>query len=78
MTDLEAIHGHEGQTRIVWTDEAPEERQARVNRLWKRANACPPSEGTDCALAAISSLGPVPTEPERPVTDWTEAVLHKT
>ena len=24
MRDLETIHGHQGQTRIVWVDEAPE------------------------------------------------------
>lgn len=56
MADVEAIHGHNGQTKVVWFDPSAEDRRATVVRLLKRANACPPSEGTDCALAAIHAL----------------------
>jgi len=56
MVDVEAIHGHNGQTKIVWFDISPEDRRATVSRLLKRAYECPPSEGTDCALAAIYAL----------------------
>ena len=115
MADVEAIHGHNGQTKIVWVgqpaldpdlDEAWRKWQAwfadygnvaesnlqtnapilellellgthspphqqpllhrdassegkakdRIEVLRKRAEACPPSEGTNCALAACALL----------------------
>lgn len=59
MEDLDTIHGHDGKTRIVWIDEPLAERKATIERLLVRATGCPPSEGTDCALAAIHALGPV-------------------
>lgn len=58
MADVEAIHGHNGQTKVVWLDASAEMHKAQIERLWLRANECPPSEGTDCALAAITTLGP--------------------
>ena len=87
IQDVEAIHGHNGQTKIVWVDEPEEERRELIKRLWQRANKCPPSEGTDCALAAINALDGLAvlraevrlsigsTEPE---VDWNEARLHRT
>lgn len=58
MADVDAIHGHNGQTKIVWLDQPQKERQEAIERLWQRAVGCPPSEGTDCALAAVTTLGP--------------------
>jgi len=58
VVELEAIHGHNGQTKVVWIDATAEMHKAQIERLWERANGCPPSEGTDCALAAIHVLGP--------------------
>jgi hypothetical protein len=56
MADVEAIHGHNGQTKVVWFDASPEDRRETVKRLLERALACPPAEGTDCAFAAIHAL----------------------
>lgn len=61
MDDVVAIHGHNGQTKIVFVGQPDVE---QVRRLQHRAVNCPPGEGTDCALAACAVLNSlVPKEP---------------
>ncbi len=47
------------RVEIIWLDD---ELRGTAERLLKRALECPPSEGTDCALAAIHALGRIPTQ----------------